>query len=210
MKYVNKSRLAEKSVYSVKNSVLGFVLKDTETNKYLVEDVDNPSTAMSYTSDAWWSDNVDDAYVFIDSDEAFITLDDVATDFAGEQEMPKSDIIDRFEINPIYPNDIFVKNSPINRDSLKESFGDPTYNDPNKPEKHTFHVEDIVWEGRKKHPTELDVTLDMTHLYYTGDVYDTIKDKLCTGFNHGIEDFSISEEDFEFLGSLGWKVLGFF
>ena len=208
MKHTDKSRLAERSVYSLENAVLGFILRDTETGKYLVESPTDINETESYKSDSWWSDTVDFANVFESDDEAFDTLDDVASDFAegGDRE----DFIERFEVNAIYPEKIWVKDAPLSRSPFRESFYDPAYNDPNKPEKHTFHVEDIVWEGRRKNPKETNITLNMTHLYYTGDVYDMLKDKLCTKYNCDVEEFMISEEDFEFLGSLGWKVLGFF
>jgi hypothetical protein len=110
-----RSRLAEKSVYSLKNEVLGFIIRDSENGKYLAEKPLSNEGATDYSSDSWWADSMDDASVFMKVDDAFYALDDVATDFADASGIDKDDVIDRFEVNPIYSSDIYVKEAPLSR-----------------------------------------------------------------------------------------------
>ena len=110
-----RDRLTEKSIYSFKNEVLGFIIKDSENGKYLVERPLSNEGATDYSSDSWWSGSMDDASVFMKVDDAFYALDDVAVDFSDAKGIDKDDVIDRFEVNPIYSSDIYVKEAPLSR-----------------------------------------------------------------------------------------------
>ena len=109
---LKESKLTEKSLYSIKNDPIAYIIRDTSNGKYLLDNPEGIGYDTKYSDDAWWGDTLDDASVFTDFDEASYTLEDVNADF-GETKNKYSADMDRFCINAVYSEDIFVKDSPI-------------------------------------------------------------------------------------------------
>lgn len=104
---MKRNRLYEDSLHSLKGSPIAFVIRDNTVNKYLLENPEGIDYSTPYSNDAWWGENVDDAAVFTDLQTTTYTRDDVISDF-GE------DSSDRFDINAIYSEDVYVKDAPVN------------------------------------------------------------------------------------------------
>ena len=104
---MKRNRLYEDSLHSLKGSPIAFIIRDNTVNKYLLENPEGIDYSTPYSNDAWWGENVDDAAVFTDLQTATYTREDVISDF-GE------DASDRFDINAVYSEDVYVKDAPIN------------------------------------------------------------------------------------------------
>lgn len=105
-------RFKERSLYSIKKDPIAYIIRDTQTGKYLLDNPEGIGYDTKYSDDAWWGDTIDDASVFTDFSEASYALEDVNADF-GETKNEYSADMDRFCINAVYSEDIFVKDSPI-------------------------------------------------------------------------------------------------
>lgn len=137
---LKESKLTEKSLYSIKNDPIAYIIRDTTNGKYLLDNPSGITYSTEYSDDAWWGDTIDDASVFINPDDAFYTLEDVNADF-HEESSGNADM-DRFNVNAIYAEDIFVKTSPLNKNPYMES-KNLTYN--------KFKEERYMYQG---HETE--------------------------------------------------------
>ena len=104
---MKRNRLYEDSLHSLKGSPIAFIIRDNTVNKYLLDNPEGIDYSTPYSNDAWWGENVDDAAVFTDLQTATYTREDVISDF-GE------DASDRFDINAVYSEDVYVKDAPIN------------------------------------------------------------------------------------------------
>ena len=99
--------LREKSIYSLKEDCLGYIIRDSETGKYLRENsFDSSEDMTSYKSQVWWADALDDACLFEDNEDVEYILTDLRTDFDLEDS-------DRFEVHAVYPDDIYVDKYPV-------------------------------------------------------------------------------------------------
>ena len=123
MAFNNKNRIKERNLYSIKKDPIAFVIRDTETGKYLLDNPDGIDADDKYSNEAWWGDTIDDAAVFTDQQDAFYTLEDINAD-CGEESNKYSADMDRFVVNPIYAQDIFVKDAPLlnYRESKRTTF----------------------------------------------------------------------------------------
>ena len=104
---MKRNRLYEDSLHSLKGSPIAFVIRDNTVNKYLLENPEGIDYSTPYSNDAWWGEDVDDAAVFTDLQTTTYTREDIISDF-GE------DASDRFDINAVYSEDVYVKDAPIN------------------------------------------------------------------------------------------------
>lgn len=112
MAFNDKNRIKERNLYSIKKDPIAFVIRDTETGKYLLDNPEGLSFSDAYSNSGWWGNTIDDAAVFTDQQDAFYTLEDINSD-CGEESNKYSADMDRFVVNPIYAQDIFVKDAPI-------------------------------------------------------------------------------------------------
>ena len=115
---LKESKLTEKSLYSIKNDPIAYIIRDTTNGKYLLDNPSGITYSTEYSDDAWWGDTIDDASVFTNPDDAFYTLEDVNADF-NEESSGNADM-DRFNVNAIYAEDVFVKDSPLNKNPYME------------------------------------------------------------------------------------------